>query len=135
MRNRSRALPTRRSMAGVSLVELMIAVTLGLMVLATLASVFANSSRTRTEIDRTSRQIENGRFAMELLGNELRLAGFYGELAVNVVTTPPPAALPDPCSTAVADWKAAMPVPVQGYDNGAGAPACMARTGKGHTAI
>ena len=88
MRHRARVLPTRRSMAGVSLVELMIAVTLGLMVLATLASVFASTSASRNELERTSRQIENGRFAMELMGDDLRLAGFYGELAVNAVTTP-----------------------------------------------
>ena len=130
-------LPTRRSMAGVSLVELMIAVVLGLMVLATLASVFANTSATRNELDRTSRQIENGRFAMEILANDLRLAGFYGELAVNSVTTPPPpgTTLPDPCSTTVGVWKTAMLVHVQGYDNGAGAPGCMPGTLKPNTDI
>jgi len=135
--SRFRTQGTRRSMAGVSLIELMIAVTLGLMVLATLASVFANSSRTRTEIDRTSRQIENGRFAMELLGNELRLAGFYGELAVNVVTTPPPGgtALPDPCSTDVNVWKQAMLVHVQAYDNGAAKPTCIPSNWKANTDI
>jgi len=124
-------------MAGVSLVELMIAVTLGLMVLATLASVFANTSASRNELERTSRQIENGRFAMQLLGDDLRLAGFYGELAVNTVTTPPPGGttLPDPCSIDVNVWRQAMLVHIQGYDNGAGAPTCMPATVKPNTDI
>ena len=131
MRNRARALPTRRSMAGVSLVELMIAVTLGLMVLATLASVFANTSASRNELERTSRQIENGRFAMELITDELRLAGFYGELDIRQFT--PPGVLPDPCSTVPADWAASMPVHVQAYDNGVGAPGCVPTARKAGT--
>jgi type IV pilus assembly protein PilW len=112
---------SRRSMEGVSIVELMIAMVLGLLILAGLASLFAGSSAARSEMERSARQIENGRFAMELLGEDLRMAGFYGEF--NVSTLPVPAALPDPCSTNVADWQAAMPVSIQGYDNGAGFPA------------
>jgi type IV pilus assembly protein PilW len=112
---------SRRSMAGISIVELMIAIVLGLLVLAGLASLFAGSSAARSEMERSSRQIENGRFAMELLGEDLRMAGFYGEFDVS--TLPVPGALPDPCSMNVADWQAGMPVSIQGYDNGAGFPA------------
>lgn len=108
-------------MAGISIVELMIAMVLGLLVLAGLASLFAGSSAARSEMERASRQIENGRFAMEILGEDLRMAGFYGEF--NVATLPVPGALPNPCSTNIADWQAAMPVSIQGYDNGAGFPA------------
>src|SRR5207248_10917632 len=103
MSNRPASLRRLHPQRGVSLVELMIAITLGLLVLATLASVFANSSRSRTELDRVSRQIENGRFAMEILTSDIKIAGFYGELAVNAVTAGPPAPgapLPDPRSTA-----------------------------------
>jgi type IV pilus assembly protein PilW len=111
---------SRRSMAGVSIVELMIAMVLGLLILAGLASLFAGSSAARSEMERSSRQIENGRFAMELLGEDLRMAGFYGEFSV--ATLGVPAALPDACSTNVADWQAAMPLSIQGYDNGADFP-------------
>jgi type IV pilus assembly protein PilW len=124
MRNPTRSTPkARRTMEGISLVELMIAMVLGLLVLAGLASLFAGSSAARNEMERSSRQIENGRFAMELLGEDLRMAGFFGEL--NVAVVPTPAALPDPCSVNVAEWSAAIPIPIQGYDNGVGAPACM----------
>ena len=123
--NAIRQSPTgsRRAMAGVSIVELMIAVTLGLLILAALASIFASSSAARSEMERTSRQIENGRFAMELLSDDLRLAGFYGELNTAIVTAP--AVLPDICSSDPAMWAAAIPVHLQGWDNGAGVPACL----------
>jgi len=124
---------TRRSMAGVSLVELMIAMVLGLIILAGLASIFANSSRSREELERSSRQIENGRFAMETLTDDLRLAGFYGELDVRPLL--PPGALPDPCSTNPLVWAAAIPVHVQGYDNGNGIPACIPASRKGGTDV
>jgi type IV pilus assembly protein PilW len=98
----------------------MIAMVLGLLVLAGLASLFASSSAARAEMERSSRQTENGRFAMELIGEDLRMAGFYGEF--NVATLAVPGAMPDPCSHSIAEWQAAMPVSIQGYDNGAGFP-------------
>ena len=110
-------------MAGVSLIEIMISLLLGMMILAALVTVFASTSASRNELERTSRQIENGRFAMEIVSDELRLAGFYGEL--DLKTLGAPGALPDPCSLMVADWYLAMPIHVQGYDNGALAPGCM----------
>jgi type IV pilus assembly protein PilW len=126
----------RRSMAGVSLIELMIAMTLGLIVLGALVSVFANSSAARTEMERSARQIENGRYAIEILTDDLRHAGFYGEATIKAGvptsaapgTIPAPlaiglpAAMPDPCSTLSTDWFAALLIAVQGYDTGLGVP-------------
>lgn len=113
----------RRRQAGVSLVELMISITLGLILLAALLTVFANSSAARGELERTSRQIENGRYAIQVMADDLRVAGFYGEL--NVGSMPVPAVLPDPCSTNPAVWNTAAPLHVQGYDTGIGAPGCL----------
>jgi len=109
--------------AGFSLVELMVSMTIGLMLLATLLVVFANASSARGELERSSRQIENGRYAVELLSDDLRVAGYFGE--VNVGALAAPAVLPDPCSTVPADWAAAMPIHIQGYDAGFGAPTCI----------
>jgi type IV pilus assembly protein PilW len=123
----------KRHAAGFSIIELMVAITLGLLILAGLASLFANASAARNELERNSRQIENGRFAIELLSDDLRLAGFYGELNVKAIGAA--VALPDPCSTTVADWAAAIPVHVFGYDNGAGMPGCIPANYKPNTDI
>jgi type IV pilus assembly protein PilW len=119
--------------AGFSLVELMISMTIGLMLLATLLVVFANASSARGELERSSRQLENGRYAVELLSDDLRIAGFFGEINVGALAAP--AVLPDPCSTVPAEWAAAMPIHVQGYDDGAGAPSCVPADIKANTDI
>ena len=123
-----RGLAPRSLQQGLSLVELMIALALGLIVLGAMVTVFASSSASRQELERASRQIENGRYAMQLLSDDLRLAGFYGELSVKPYYTapPPPAVMPDPCSLVVADWVTAFTMSVQGFDKGAGATGtCM----------
>ena len=116
----------RRRAAGVSLVELMVALAIGAIILAALAAVFFASSLSRRETDRGSRQIENGRYAMQLLSSELKLAGYYSEFDPNVLLLPL-TALPDPCSVVVADLNAALPLHVQGVDNPSGTtiPSCI----------
>jgi type IV pilus assembly protein PilW len=125
--------PPRRLVAGASIVELMVGIVLGMIIVAALALLFANTSASRTEIERASRQIENGRFAIDLLSDDLRLAGFYGELSV--MTIPAPMALPNPCSIAPADWAAAIPVPLHGYDAGTTPPPCVTPTVKPGTDV
>jgi type IV pilus assembly protein PilW len=110
-------------MAGLSLVELLVAVAIGLLLLAGLVSVFVNTSVARNEIERSGRMIENGRYAVELLADDLRLAGFYGELNVGALAAP--GALPDPCSTTAAVWKSSIPLHLQGYDASNGGLACL----------
>jgi len=127
------ARPVPACTAGFSLVELMISMAIGLMLLATVLVVFANASSARSELERNSRQFENGRYAVELLSDDLRVAGYYGE--VNVDALAAPAALPDPCSTVPAEWAAALPIHVQGYDGGSGAPACIPADVKANTDI
>lgn len=104
--------------AGLSLIELMIAVTIGLILLAGVVTIVTNSSRTQQELEKIGRQIENGRYAIELLQREVPHAGYYGEF----YGFPDAAALPDPCSTTVSDIDAALSVPIQGYDSPGGNP-------------
>jgi type IV pilus assembly protein PilW len=105
----------------------MIAITLGMLVLTALVSAFVNSSRTRDEIERASQQIENGRYAMEVLSNELRLAGYWAEFNLGGAGLTPPTAKPDPCSVTVNDFTNGVPLllHVQGYDLPATAPSCV----------
>lgn len=100
---------------GFSLVELMVAVTISLLMLTGLAATFVSSNKARGEIEKSNRQLENGRYAIEALTEDLRLAGYYGEFDVSRIT--PPTTVPDPCATAVADLTSAVPIAIQGYDN------------------
>ena len=108
----------RRAQAGLSLIELMTSIALGLIILTAVLTVFFNTSAARSEVERTNRQIENGRYAVELIATDLRLAGFFGEF--DAASSPIPAALPaDACSLAAADWEAWLPLHVLGYDGAA----------------
>jgi len=106
----------RRRQSGLTLVELMVSITLGLMILSGVLTVFFNTSAARNEVERTSRQIENGRHAVQILATDLRLAGFYGEFDPGSIAAP--ASLPaDPCSLSAADWSQWLPLHVLGFDN------------------
>ena len=98
-----------------SLVEFMIAITLGLLLIMGVATYFVNSSRAFNESQKAYRQIENGRYAMDLLTEDLRHAGFYGEVVMLGGT--PSGSVPDPCATDIATVEAALPLAVQGLGN------------------
>jgi type IV pilus assembly protein PilW len=98
---------------GFSLVELMIALTIGLILLAGLTLIFVNSSEANRELQKTAQQIENGRYAIDIISQDLRHAGFYGHLHEMPAA---PGALPDPCEIASAtNLYDALAYPVQGY--------------------
>lgn len=80
---------------GVSIVEMMIAITIGLLITAALSILLLNISKANKEQFRAAQQIENGRFAMDLLQTDIRLAGYYGEFAAQ---PPVPGTLADPCT-------------------------------------
>lgn len=106
MNSRLARSPARaRIVAGFSLIELMIAIALGLLILAGILTVFVNAGATRNELDRTNRQIENGRYAMELLREDVQLAGYYGEIDLPkaIATAGLPGSKPDPCATALSE--------------------------------
>ena len=67
-----------RKIRGLSLVELMVALTIGLIILAGVSTLFVSSRKTYTTQDRLARLQENARFAMQFLIKDLRLAGYYG---------------------------------------------------------
>jgi type IV pilus assembly protein PilW len=113
MRPDMRILPSRPG--GFTLIELMVAITIGLLLLVGLTSLFASNNHAQTEIEKGNRQVENGRYAMQLLGNDLRNAGYYAEFDPTVLTLP--AALPNPCATDLPTIKSALPLHVQGYSD------------------
>lgn len=68
----------RRRSLGLSLVELMIAMTLGLVVLLAVGEVYLSSSRTYRTQEALSRLQESARYALETLGYDIRMAGQVG---------------------------------------------------------
>ena len=73
----------RRS-RGFSLVELMVAITLGLLLTAGMIQLFNSSKVTFRTNDAVARVQENGRFALEMLKIQLREAGTLGFCAGQV---------------------------------------------------
>lgn len=63
---------------GLSLVELMVAMTLGLLLLAVVITIFIGSSQNSKEDERLARMQENGRFAIEFLITDLGMAALWG---------------------------------------------------------
>jgi type IV pilus assembly protein PilW len=67
-----------RTQSGFSIVELMVAITIGLFLLAGAVTIFSNSKRTYTETDDSSRMQESLRFAMDMIAQDIRMAGYFG---------------------------------------------------------
>jgi type IV pilus assembly protein PilW len=108
--------------AGFTLVELMVALAIASVLLLALAAMFIGTSTSRNELDKSSRQIEAGRYATQVLSDELRHAGYYGVLARAPALPGSVTALPDPCSNTLATVQNSIGLPIQGYAGAASAP-------------
>lgn len=71
-------MPFRNKQTGLTLVEIMVAMTISLILLAGVGQIYLSSKQTYRVHDGVSRVQENGRFAMEFLANDLRMADFWG---------------------------------------------------------
>lgn len=112
---------------GFSLVELMVAIAIGLVIMLTLLTLFININRSNEEMTKTNSQIENGRFAMQLIEDDLSHAGFwdtyvpqFDDLTFTTTPTDVPATVPNPCTPY--PWSAAVQnnlvtVPINIYGN------------------
>ncbi len=83
---------------GVTLIELLIAVAIGSFILLGLTTLASSSSRNERELSRSARQLDNARYALQIMGDDIKLAGFFGAqynlgdptaAALNVCDTPP----------------------------------------------
>jgi type IV pilus assembly protein PilW len=88
-------IPTRQlsvhAMAGFSLVELMVALTLSLILMAGALSILYSTKLTSAENERVARVQEAGRTAFELIMQDVRAAGYLGctRPSVDNTTSPP----------------------------------------------
>jgi Tfp pilus assembly protein PilW len=117
----------RRRSRGVSLVELMIGMTIALVVLVALVSIYVNVARGNEELAKTNNLIENGRFTVQILEGDLVHAGYWGgylpqfdDLTSSTVPGDAPTAVPDPClpfaGLSATDRMNLLAIPVQTSD-------------------
>lgn len=69
----------RASSRGMTIVELLVAMVIGLFLVGATYSMYLAYQRAYTVTDQVSRMAENGRFALHLVSSDIRLAGFFGE--------------------------------------------------------
>lgn len=80
---------------GLSLVELMVAMAISLILLAGVLQIFLGSKQSYRVNENMSRIQESGRFAMELMARDIRMAGYQGcpsmeTVIPNIIADPPP---------------------------------------------
>ena len=70
--------PHPRSQQGITLIELMIALVIGLLATGAMLKVYVDSSRLYRFNEGLARIQENGRFGLEFIRRDARMAGFWG---------------------------------------------------------
>ncbi|HVE50918.1 MAG TPA: PilW family protein [Casimicrobiaceae bacterium] len=128
MKKRLHRRASQRHQRAFTLVEVLVAMTLALLVLGVTVTVFAGTSRSRSDLERSNRLAENAQFALDIVTEELRHAGFIADL------NPAGAAyqIPDACatdSTAQGYGSAPFQIPVgiRGFTPAEATPACVTR--------
>lgn len=99
----SKLAPCQRQ-EGLSLIELMVSITIALVLLLALSTAFLNFHSTNREMAKSNAMIENGRFAIQILQNDVIHAGFWGtyvpqfdNLALTGIPGDAPNVIPDAC--------------------------------------
>ncbi len=105
---------------------MLVAIALALLVLGAVALVFSGTSRNRGDLERSSRLSDNAHYGIDLLTDEIQLAGYYAEMTTAGTTWQ----VPDPCSTSLTmqGWSSApftLPVALSGYRAADASPACL----------
>jgi type IV pilus assembly protein PilW len=118
------------------MVEVLVAMTVGLLVLGTVSTVFLSTSRSRGNLERSARLIENAQYAMNVMRDDITQAGYYDTLTTAGLSW----RVPDPCATAMSElgWSepgtppptspAGMnnaPVPILGVRPSDATPGCI----------
>jgi type IV pilus assembly protein PilW len=86
---------TRRSSRGFTIIELLVALGIGSLMATAMLMLFARTLESNREQFKAVQQIESGRYALDVLFNDIRHAGFFGDYSESIAA---PSSLPDPCS-------------------------------------
>ncbi|MHB1245189.1 MAG: PilW family protein [Sulfuriferula sp.] len=115
MKTRSANAMIKRSQHGFSLVELMVAITLGFIIIGAVGYLFLGSRQTYRSTDAMSRIQENARYALQTMAHDVRMAGYVGCGNLQAMTVTTIAKSPPPVLTTANA--------ITGWDTGAGAAA------------
>ena len=96
-----RVLNAPKHQSGISVVEMLVALVLGLILVLGVVQLFTSSKRTYQLQDAAAKLQEDGRYALTRISQELRMAGMFGCLTASNITNRP-AAFDDPI-----DWDSA----------------------------
>lgn len=102
-----------RASQGFSLVEMMVAMSIGLVLVGAGIAVYANSRAAYTVNEAVSRLQENARYALEEITRDLRLAGYWG---LNSSAALVSGTLPDANNDCAPQWYTNLSNRVQGSD-------------------
>lgn len=115
----------RKSQHGLTLIEVLVSMTIGLLLLLALGTLMINASRHFKISDEFARMQENGAFALNVIGNDLRMAGFYGYISSADITQPVHITVTNDCG---ADWAVNIAQPLFGYSGQTGTTAAATLT-------
>jgi type IV pilus assembly protein PilW len=115
-----------RRQRGVSMIELLIGLAMGLVVVAVITSFFGPASDHRRQLENAGQMFDNATFAAELLSDEIRAAGYFGELPATTVSWQ----AADPCALtpAALGWASSppsAPLPLVGIAAAGATPDCI----------
>lgn len=96
----------RARQAGYSLVELMVAMGLGVLLSTVAVQVYIENLRTFRQSEEYGRMQENARYALYVLAQDLKMAGFFGQATNSPAksTTNPPSTPANDCGAGGGEW-------------------------------
>ena len=115
----------QKNCQGYTLIELMIAAALSIFIVSILNSTLVKTAKFMEEIKAAGNLLQTGQYLVSFLGNEVSMAGFYGEFDRSALlgsaisgSVTPVAVLPDICQTLNRpNITQAMPYAVSGKNN------------------
>ncbi len=109
----------RQKQAGLSLVEMMIAITLGLILLAGLIQFFVGSKQSYQVLGAINGMQENGRYALRIISDSLHAADHWGGVESSDVSGSPAVTGIGSCNAA---WILNTDEGIRGFEGGAASP-------------
>jgi type IV pilus assembly protein PilW len=100
--------PANTRQRGLTLIELMIALTLGMLLLGIIIAILMGSRQTYRVNEATSRMQDNARYAFQVLSRDIRGAGYFGCIGSDVT--------PTNTLNSPTDFLYNFVIPIQGYE-------------------